>query len=70
MAPDAEILRGARWFKSTHSNPNGECVEIAILPRGLIAIRDSRRRRGPALVFPVAHFAAFISKARVAAEAA
>ena len=30
------------WQKSWHSNPNGECVELAALPTGEIAMRNSR----------------------------
>jgi hypothetical protein len=42
----------ARWIKSNRSNPNGECVEMARLPGGDIAVRNSRDPDGPALVFP------------------
>ena len=35
------------WQKSWHSNPNGECVELAALPTGEIAMRNSRFPAGP-----------------------
>ena len=57
-------LEHASWRKSRHSNPSGNCVEIAALPGGTIAIRNSRHPAGPALVYPRADFAAFLAGAR------
>jgi hypothetical protein len=39
-------------------------VEIAPLPGGTIAIRNSRHPAGPALLCPRADFAAFLASAR------
>lgn len=49
-----------RWRKSTASNPNGNCVELAELAGGDIAVRNSRHPGGPTLVYTPAEFAAFI----------
>jgi hypothetical protein len=49
------------WHKSSHSNPNGNCVELAQLPGGNVAVRNSRFPGGPALVFPARAAAAFLS---------
>lgn len=48
--PDAAALEVV-WSKSHHSNPNGECVELATLPDGRIAMRNSRDPHGPAILF-------------------
>ncbi|MGP3922016.1 DUF397 domain-containing protein [Streptomyces sp. 8N616] len=47
----ATQIDDAVWVKSTYSNPNGECVELALLPGGDIALRNSRDPGGPALIY-------------------
>lgn len=42
---------GASWIKSRHSNAEGNCVEVADLGDGGIAVRNSRDPDGPALVY-------------------
>ncbi|WP_083863236.1 DUF397 domain-containing protein [Nocardia exalbida] len=44
-------LSGARWFKSSYSASNGQCVEIAHLNDGTVGMRDSKNPTGPALTF-------------------
>ncbi|MEU1205822.1 DUF397 domain-containing protein [Nocardia sp. NPDC005825] len=39
------------WFKSSYSQPQGECVEVAFLDSGRIGVRDSKNPTGPALTF-------------------
>ena len=57
----ADQLPAARWRKSRVSNPSGCCVEVAELPGGVIAVRDSRDPSGPALIYTGAEVAAFVA---------
>ena len=52
------------WSKSSWSNPDGNCVEIATLPDGDIAVRNSRDPRGPALVYTPDEIRAFVQGAK------
>lgn len=62
-------LSRLEWRTSSYSGANGSCVEVAPVRddpagRGLIAVRDSKDRGGPALVFTAAQWRAFTAGIR------
>jgi hypothetical protein len=59
-----DALKHLNWRKSQRSGPNGNCVELAPLPGGGVAMRNSRHKDGPALVFTDAEMTAFLAGAR------
>jgi hypothetical protein len=61
----ASELDGIEWRKSRSSGPQGgNCVEIAHLPDGQVAMRNSRYPGGPALLFTRAEWDAFLGGAK------
>ncbi|WP_328397759.1 DUF397 domain-containing protein [Nocardia sp. NBC_00416] len=54
-------LTGASWFKSSYSQPSGDCVEVAHTTHA-VGVRDSKNPTGPALVFAPAEWDAFLRK--------
>jgi hypothetical protein len=58
-------LSKAAWRKSRYSSSNGgNCVEVAGNLPGVVAVRDSKDREGPALVFTPDEWRAFLAGAR------
>ena len=52
-------LSRAAWRTSTRSGGNGNCVEVAANLSGVVAVRDSKDRTGPVLIFDYADWKAF-----------
>jgi Domain of unknown function (DUF397) len=60
----ATWLRGVTWRKSRHSNPSGNCVELAELPAGRVAVRSSQHPNGLALIYTRAEMVAFLQRVK------
>ncbi len=63
-AMPATDLLDVVWKKSQRSNSQGACVELADLPDGEVAVRNSRFPSGPALIYTKAEIDAFILGAK------
>jgi hypothetical protein len=48
------VDNNVNWIKSSRSNGNGDCVEVALAPEGSddVLVRDSKDPEGPMLRFP------------------
>ena len=55
---------GPIWVKSSLSFSNGNCVEVASLPRAEIGVRNSRDREGAVLKFTPDEWHAFLGGVR------
>ena len=55
---------GSYWIKSSMSYANGNCVEVASLPGGMIGVRNSRDSAGPVLRFTPREWHAFLGDLR------
>ena len=52
------------WRKSSKSGNDGACVEVANLPNGGRAVRDSKDPSGPVLTFTRREWEAFVGGAK------
>ncbi len=60
-----EELARARWIKSSRSGSGGgNCVEVADLPTGGRAVRDSKNPTGGILIFTASEWFAFTAGVR------
>jgi Domain of unknown function (DUF397) len=58
-------LSNLTWRKATRSSgQGGDCVEVAELPTGGRAVRDSKNPEGPKLLFTPGEWAAFLDGAK------
>jgi Domain of unknown function (DUF397) len=60
----SQDLRRAEWRTSSYSANGSSCVEVASNLPGIIAVRDSKDREGPALVFTPDQWTAFLTGVR------
>lgn len=52
------------WRTTTRSGGNGNCVEVAANLPGVVAVRDSKDRTGPVLLFDHSDWKAFTVRLR------
>ncbi|MEU2516317.1 DUF397 domain-containing protein [Streptomyces syringium] len=58
-------LSNIKWRKSTYSDEQDDCLEIADnIPTGIIAVRDSKHPHHPALTFHPTAWHAFVTAVR------
>ncbi|MFJ4919948.1 DUF397 domain-containing protein [Streptomyces sp. NPDC088725] len=57
----SDAFDGALWHKSTCSGNNNGCVERGVLRSGRQAVRDTKGRTRPAVVFSPTAWQAFVS---------
>jgi hypothetical protein len=60
----ATDLSDVTWMKSRRSGAQGNCVELARLADGAVAMRNSRDPEGPALIFTPAEITAMFAGVR------
>ena len=58
------MLSELKWIKASESFANGNCIEVAQLPGGSVAVRDSKDPAGPVLCFTPDEWSAFIGGAK------
>jgi hypothetical protein len=62
--PEPIELAHAQWRKSVRSSGGNNCVEVAFLSGGRVAVRDSKLPSGPNLLFTPGEWDAFIGGAK------
>ncbi|BAU83103.1 hypothetical protein SLA_2170 [Streptomyces laurentii] len=53
-----------RWFKSSYSSTNSNCVEVAtnlVAARDVVPVRDSKVSDGPSLSVSASAFSSFVA---------
>jgi hypothetical protein len=51
------------WYKSSYSNGEGSCVEVAVTP-GILHVRDSKVLNGPIHSFNPSEWAVFVENVK------
>lgn len=61
---ESSVPHNGDWFKSSFSSGSGTCVEVQFRTEGQVAVRDSKHRSGPELLFTPAEWEAFVKGAQ------
>ena len=64
MIEDGVAGSRLHWRKSSYSGTSGNCGDVADLPDGGCAVRDSKEPAGPILTLTSAEWAAFCAGVR------
>lgn len=65
MMHDQDGGSGPNWIRSSLSGARHNCAEVAALPDGNVAMRNSRHPAGPVLEFTPDEWRAFIGGAKL-----
>ncbi len=60
MSTNDDLAGTAAWRTSSYSGANGNCVEVADLRDGRRAVRDTKDRNRPILLFTAGEWQAFV----------
>ncbi len=62
--------RRPRRFRSSYSDNDGQCVEVAanlVASHGVVPVRDSNNQAAPTLILPAGAFSSFVASMRAGA---
>jgi hypothetical protein len=62
-------LISAGWHKSSFSNAGGNCIEVAVLSDGGVAVRDSKNRAAGSVSFSRAAMSVWLAGVKAGAFA-
>lgn len=59
-SPIQDLIPSTAWRKSSYSGGDNECIEVAAVVSGVVAVRDSKDSAGPMLAFAPQAWRAFV----------
>jgi hypothetical protein len=61
---ESSVPHNGEWFTSSFTNGSGACVEVQFRDQGQVAVRDTKDRSGPELLFTAREWDAFVRGAK------